>query len=183
VTTMRSVRIAGQALSVALVAGLLALLVWKVAHQVGDATIASEVHKGKEPTTPAFHLPRLDGGTLASSSLLGKAQVVNFWASWCIPCRDEARLLQGVSKRYGGRLVVLGIDHQDFAGDARGFVRRYGLTYPSVVDKGDKLYTKYGLTGVPETFCADRSGRVVAHVPGAVTRETLDQCILDALSS
>jgi cytochrome c biogenesis protein CcmG/thiol:disulfide interchange protein DsbE len=180
---VKVVRVGAQALSVALVAGLLALLVWKVAHQFGDATIASEVHEGKEPTTPAFALPRLSGGTLASESLRGKAQVVNFWASWCIPCRDEARLLQGASQRYGGRLVVLGVDHQDFLGDARGFVRRYGLTYPSVVDKGDKLYTRYGLTGVPETFCADRSGRVVAHVPGAVTRDTLEQCIQDALSS
>ena len=180
---MKVVRVGAQALSVALVAGLLALLVWKVAHQFGDATIASEVHQGKEPATPAFALPRLSGGTLASDALRGKPQVVNFWASWCIPCRDESRLLQGASQRYGGRLVVLGIDHQDFLGDARGFVRRYGLTYPSVVDKGDKLYTKYGLTGVPETFCADRGGRVVAHVPGAVTRETLEQCIQDALSS
>ena len=180
---MKLVRVGAQALSVALVAGLLALLVWKVAHQVGDDTIASEVHNGKEPATPAFQLPRLGGGTLASTSLRGKAQVVNFWASWCIPCRDEAPLLQDVSRQYGGRLIVVGVDHQDFAGDARGFVRRYGLTYPSVVDKGDKLYTKYGLTGVPETFCADRSGRVVAHVPGAVTRETLEQCIQDALSS
>ena len=181
---MKAARVGAQALSVALVAGLLALLVWKVAHQVGDATIAAEVHKGKEPAAPAFDLPRLEGGgTLASDSLLGKPQVVNFWASWCIPCRDEAPLLQRASKAYGAQLVVLGIDHQDFRGDARGFVRRYGLSYPSVVDKSDKLYTKYGLTGVPETFCADRAGRVVAHVPGAVTKQTLQQCIQNALSS
>lgn len=181
---MKAVRLGAQALSVALVAGLLALLVWKVAHQVGDATVAAEVHKGKRPAAPAFDLPRLEGGgRLASNSLVGKVQVVNFWASWCVPCRDEARLLQQASQRYSGRLAVIGIDHQDFAGDARGFVRKYGLTYPSVVDKGDSLYTKYGLTGVPETFCTDRQGRVVAHVPGAVTRGTLNQCIQDALSS
>jgi cytochrome c biogenesis protein CcmG/thiol:disulfide interchange protein DsbE len=117
------------------------------------------------------------------ADLKGQPVMVNFWASWCIPCRDEAALLQGAAKQYGSRVVILGIDHQDFRGDARGFVRRYGLTYPSVVDKGDKLYTRYGLTGVPETFCADRTGRVVAHVPGAVTKETLQQCIQDALSS
>jgi cytochrome c biogenesis protein CcmG, thiol:disulfide interchange protein DsbE len=180
---VKAVRLGGQALAVALVVGLLALLIWKVAHQVGNATIASEVHKGKDPTAPTFDLPRLGGGTLASGSLLGKAQVVNFWASWCVPCRDEAPLLQHASQRYARQLVVLGIDHQDFAGDARGFVHHYGLTYPTVVDKDDKLYTKYGLTGVPETFCTDRSGRVVAHVPGAVTRDTLNRCIQDALSS
>jgi cytochrome c biogenesis protein CcmG/thiol:disulfide interchange protein DsbE len=180
---VKAVRVGGQALAVALVAGLLALLVWKVAHQVGNATIASEVHKGKDPAAPAFDLPRLGGGTLASNSLLGKAQVVNFWASWCVPCRDEAALLQQASQRYARQLVVLGIDHQDFSGDARGFVRKYRVTYPTVVDKDDKLYTKYGLTGVPETFCTDSRGRVVAHVPGAVTRGSLNQCIQDALSS
>ena len=107
--------------------------------------------------------------------------MVNFWASWCIPCREEAPLLEDASRRLASRgVTVLGIDHQDFAGDARGFVRKYGMTYPTVVDKGDKLYTNFGLTGVPETFCTNRAGKVVAHVPGAVTRETLDQCIQDA---
>ena len=168
----------------ALVAGLLALLVWKVAHQVGDSTVAAEVHKGKTPAAPAFDCR---GSRAAERSRRRRSparpQVVNFWASWCVPCRDEAALLQGAARRYGDRLAVIGIDHQDFAGDARGFVHKYGLTYPSVVDKGDKLYTKYGLTGVPETFCTDRRGRVVAHVPGAVTRGTLSRCIQDALSS
>ena len=135
---MRAVRLGAQALSVALVAGLLALLVWKVAHQVGDSTVAAEVHKGKTPAAPAFDLPRLEGGgTLASTSFAGRPQVVNFWASWCVPCRDEAALLQGATRRYGDRLAVIGIDHQDFAGDARGFIHKYGMTYPSVVDKGD----------------------------------------------
>ena len=180
---MKPVRLGAQALSVALVAGLLALLVWKVAHQVGDATIAADVHKGKSPKAPAFDLPRLDGGNLTSGSLDGKAQVVNFWASWCIPCRQEAKLLNQASVQYASRVVVLGVDHQDFKSAARSFVRRHDVTYPNVFDTGDNLYDKYGLTGVPETFCADRRGRVVAHVPGAVTRDTLDQCIQDALSS
>jgi len=180
---MKPVRLGAQAVAVALVAGLLALLVWKVAHQLGGSTVAADVRKGKQPAAPSFRLPTLSGPTLASASLLGKAQVVNFWASWCGPCRDEARLLEQAARRFKSRLVVLGVDHQDFAGDARGFVRRYRLTYPSVVDKGDKLYARYGLSGVPETFCANGRGRVVAHVPGAVTRDTLGQCIQDALSS
>ena len=110
--------------------------------------------------------------------------MLNFWASWCIPCREEAPLFAQASKRFSSRgVVVIGIDHQDFASDARAFARKYGMTYPTVVDKGDKLYTKYGLTGVPETFCVNRRGEVVTHVPGAVTRESLDRCIQDALSS
>jgi cytochrome c biogenesis protein CcmG/thiol:disulfide interchange protein DsbE len=182
---MRSVRVGAQALSVALVAGLLALLIWKVSHQVGTSSIASEVRRGKQPAAPAFTLARLDGGgQLSSESLKGRVQVINFWASWCVPCREEAPLLEGASRQLASDgVVVVGIDHQDFSGDARGFMHSHGMTYPTVADKGDKLYTRYGLTGVPETFCANRKGEVVAHVPGAVTTETLDACIQDALSS
>jgi cytochrome c biogenesis protein CcmG, thiol:disulfide interchange protein DsbE len=182
---VRSLRIGAQALSVALVAGLLALLVWKVAHQVGDTTVASDLRDGKSPKAPAFTLPRLDADAhLASDSLKGKVQVLNFWASWCVPCRDEAGLLESASREWGSRgVVVLGVDHQDFAGDARGFMRRYRMTYPVVDDKGDKLYQRYGATGVPETFCINRDGKVVAHVPGAVTPDSLDSCIQGALQS
>jgi cytochrome c biogenesis protein CcmG, thiol:disulfide interchange protein DsbE len=182
---VRIARIGGQALSVALVAGLLALLIWKVAHQVGDSTVASDLRDGKSPGAPAFTLPRLDNDArLASDSLKGKVQVLNFWASWCVPCREEAGLLESASKQWSSRgIVVLGVDHQDFAGDARGFMRRYGMTYPVVDDKGDKLYRRYGATGVPETFCINRDGKVVVHVPGAVTRDSLDSCIQDALES
>jgi cytochrome c biogenesis protein CcmG, thiol:disulfide interchange protein DsbE len=182
---VRPVRIGAQVLSVALVAGLLGLLVWKVAHQVGDATVASDLRDGKEPAAPAFTLQRLDSDAkLESSSLKGKVQVLNFWASWCVPCRDEAGLLQSASSEWRSRgVVVLGIDHQDLSSDARAFMRHYGLTYTVVHDAGDKLYQRYGATGVPETFCINRDGKVVAHVPGAVTRDTLDSCIQGALES
>jgi cytochrome c biogenesis protein CcmG/thiol:disulfide interchange protein DsbE len=182
---VRSVRIGAQVLSVALVAGLLGLLVWKVAHQVGDATVASDLRDGKEPAAPAFTLQRLDTpAKLQSSSLEGKVQVLNFWASWCVPCRDEAGLLQSASAEWRSRgVVVLGIDHQDLSSDARAFMRHFGLSYAVVHDAGDKLYQRYGATGVPETFCVNRDGKVVAHVPGAVTRDTLDSCIQGALES
>jgi len=182
---VRTLRLGAQALSVALVAGLLALLAWKVAHQVGDSNVAAALRKGKEPAAPAFTLPRLDAeAQLASSTLKGKVQVLNFWASWCGPCRDEAGLLESASQQWRARgVVVVGVDHQDFAGDARGFMRRYGMTYPVVKDKGDGLYQSYGATGVPETFCVNRKGRVVAHVPGAVTQDTLESCIQGALES
>jgi cytochrome c biogenesis protein CcmG/thiol:disulfide interchange protein DsbE len=182
---MRSFRIGAQALSVALVAGLLVLLIWKVSHQVGNATVAGDLRDGKTPEAPAFDLPRLDvEGQLASSTLEGKVQVINFWASWCIPCREEAPLLEDTWQQWRDRgLVVLGVDHQDFAGDARKFLRTYKTTYPVVRDKGDDLYSEYGATGVPETFCVNRATRVVVHVPGAVDEETLRQCVQDALRS
>lgn len=171
---MGTLRVGAQALSVALVVGLLALLVWKVSHQIGDETIAAEVRKGARPAAPSFDLERLDGGRLESGELAGKVQVINFWASWCEPCRDEAPLLESTWRDLRDRgVVIVGVDHQDAASFAREFARRYRMTYPLVRDPDDKLYERYGATGVPESFFVDADGRVVAHVPGAVTRESL----------
>jgi cytochrome c biogenesis protein CcmG/thiol:disulfide interchange protein DsbE len=179
---MRSVRVGAQALSVALVVGLLALLIWKVAHQTGSANVAAEVRKGEAPSAPDFTLPRLDGdGTLSLAAFDGKPRVVNFWASWCGPCRDEAPLLQGAARTYRDRLVVVGVDYQDFTGDARKFVRKFGLTYPIGRDGNGSLLARWGVSGAPESFFIDRAGKVVAHVPGAVTKETLAAGIRKAL--
>ncbi len=166
----------------ALVVGLLALLIWKVAHQTGSANVAAEVRKGEAPTAPDFTLPRLDGDEkLRLAAFAGKPRVVNFWASWCGPCRDEAPLLQDAARQYRGRLVVIGVDYQDFAGDARNFVRKFGLTYPIGRDGNGSLLARWGVTGAPESFFIDRAGRVVAHVPGAVKKETLAAGIRKAL--
>jgi cytochrome c biogenesis protein CcmG/thiol:disulfide interchange protein DsbE len=175
---MRSARLGAQALSVVLVVGLLALLVWKVAHQIGSASVAAEVRKGETPAAPDFTLPRLDGGgDLRLASFDGKARIVNFWASWCISCRDEAPLLEQAAHAYRGRLIVVGVDYHDFSGDARKFVRKFGMTYPIVRDGEGRLLGRWGVTGAPESFFIDRAGRVVGHVPGAVTKATLAQGI------
>ena len=179
---MRSARLGAQALSVALVIGLLALLIWKVAHQTGSANVAAEVRKGETPQAPDFSLPRLDGdGKVSLAAFAGKPQLVNFWASWCGPCRDEAPLLQSVARRYRGRLVVVGVDYQDFSGDARKFVDAFGLTYPIGRDRNGSLLARWGVSAAPESFFIDRTGKVVAHVPGAVTKETLAAGIRKAL--
>lgn len=179
---MRSFRLAAQALSVALVVGLLGLLIWKVAQQIGSDNVAAEVSEGKTPAAPDFTLPRLNGdGKLSLAGYDGKPRVVNFWASWCLACRDEATLLQHAARKYQGRLVVVGVDYQDFTGDARRFVRTFGLTYPIGRDANGSLLGRWGVSGAPESFFIDRSGRVVAHVPGAVTKETLAEGIQKAL--
>jgi cytochrome c biogenesis protein CcmG/thiol:disulfide interchange protein DsbE len=175
-------RLGAQALSVALVVGLLGLLVWKVAQQIGSDNVAAEVRKGETPAAPDFTLPRLDGdGTLSLAGYDGKPRVVNFWASWCFPCRDEAPLLERAARKYRGRLVVVGVDYQDFTGDARKFVRAFGLTYPIGRDANGSLLGRWGVSAAPESFFIDRTGRVVAHVPGAVTKETLAAGIQKAL--
>ena len=155
------------------VAALLALLIWKVAF--GRTTgAADELAEGKLVHAPAFTLDRLDrNGQLAVADLRGKAVVVNFWASWCIPCRDEAPVLQKTDERYRDQgLVVLGVDVNDFRQDARRFMKRYGLSYPVVYDGKGSTVGKWGVRGFPETFFVDRSGKLVGErIEGAVDIE------------
>ena len=155
------------------VAALLALLIWKVAF--GRTTgAADELAEGKLVHAPAFTLDRLDrDGQLAVADLRGKAVVVNFWASWCIPCRDEAPVLQKTYERYRDQgLVVLGVDVNDFRQDARRFMKRYGLTYPVVYDGKGSTVGKWGVRGFPETFFVDRTGKLVGErIEGAVDIE------------
>jgi cytochrome c biogenesis protein CcmG, thiol:disulfide interchange protein DsbE len=123
---------------------------------------------------PAFTAPRLDGdGILSLSGLLGKPVVLNFWASWCGPCRAEAPLLRRAYKRYGNRIQLVGVDIHDARSDALAFVRRYQLSYPMVFDEVSRMYRDYGLTGQPETFFIDARGTVVGHVPGELSSALL----------
>jgi cytochrome c biogenesis protein CcmG, thiol:disulfide interchange protein DsbE len=157
-----------QAASVALVAGLLALLVWRVVHQ--DKGVARELDRGKRPVAPHFDLSRLDAsGKLSLAKYRGKVVVLNFWASWCDPCRAESPLLQRWHERLDKRgATVLGVDVQDVSGDARAFVDEYGLTYPMLRDGPGDVRDEYGILGLPETFVVDRRGRIAAVARGPV---------------
>jgi cytochrome c biogenesis protein CcmG/thiol:disulfide interchange protein DsbE len=173
-----------QAGAVALVVALLALLGWRVIVQRRDNGLAGQVAAGDVPPAPGFRLPRLDRpGSLALSSLRGKVVLLNFWASWCVPCRAEAPLLARTARRWRSRgVVVLGVDAQDFRSDARSFLRRYGVGYPNVHDAGGAVMTRYGVTGFPETWFVSRGGRlVVAHVDGPLTAARLDHDLAEAL--
>jgi cytochrome c biogenesis protein CcmG/thiol:disulfide interchange protein DsbE len=163
----------GQVIALAGVVALLGLLVWKVAF-ANRSGAADELAAGKLIEAPTFTLDRLDTtGRLSVADLRGKPVVVNFWASWCVPCRDEAPVLQKTYERYRDQgLVVLGVDVNDFRQDARRFMRRYGLTYPVVYDGKGSTVGKWGVRGFPETFFVDRTGRLVGErIEGAVDIE------------
>jgi cytochrome c biogenesis protein CcmG/thiol:disulfide interchange protein DsbE len=165
----RPLKLGAQALAVAAVAGLFALLIWRVVHQNRN-TVAVKVAHGKTSRAPALDLPRLDGrGRVSLASLRGKAVVVNFWASWCHPCKQEAPALERRSKELARRgVVVLGVDVNDVSGDARHFAQKLGLTYP-LVHAPSTTWDDWGLAGVPETFFVDRRGRLVdVHIAGPV---------------
>jgi cytochrome c biogenesis protein CcmG/thiol:disulfide interchange protein DsbE len=179
----------GQAIALLGVAALLALLVWKVAVGREDGA-ADDLAKGKLVEAPAFTLDRLDrDGQLSIDDLKGKAVVVNFWASWCIPCRDEAPVLQQTYERYRDQgLVVLGVDVNDFKQDARRFMERHGITYPVVYDGKGSTVGRWGVRAFPETFFVDRSGKLVGErIAGAVdierNRETFERGVAIALAS
>lgn len=169
-------RLGAQGAAVLAVAALLALLVWKLTHQ-------PHVARGKAPN---FQLQRIDAeGKLSLAGFRGKAVVLNFWASWCVPCKEEAPRLEAASRKWGRRgVVVIGIDSQDFTGDARRFARRYGLSYPLVHDGPGEIRDLYGVSGFPETFFVDRGGRIVGdHIQGPVSEKVLDENIRQALET
>jgi len=135
-----------------------------------------------ERPAPGFALTGLNTDERVTlESLRGTPFLLNFWASWCVACRDEAHLLEAAHRKWGGdpkRFRVLGIAIQDTPEKARQFARRFGKTYYLALDdtEGD-LSLNFGLYGVPETFFVDAKGIIRYKQIGAVTPEVLDEWI------
>jgi cytochrome c biogenesis protein CcmG/thiol:disulfide interchange protein DsbE len=181
-----------QAIALLAVAGLLGLLVWRLLDARHGPNLVQEIKQGKEPSAPAFTLPVLwdraetwprrqrsaiEDGRISLGELRGSPAVINFWASWCIPCKDEAPRLAASAREHAGEVAFLGIDVQDFKSDARRFLDRFDTPYVAVRDGGGSTYAGYGLTGVPETYWLDTRGRIVAHYAGEISRDQLEQGI------
>ena len=129
-------------------------------HPAPDFTLAVL----SDTPVPAIHL----------ATLKGKPIVLNFWASWCDPCKHEAPLLEAIWQRVQSQGVVfLGVDYDDTQGDGLAFLQTYGITYRSVMDKDGAVAINYGVSGVPETFFIDRRGIIVQKVIGELTQQTL----------
>ena len=158
-------------------AALVGLLAYGVFSKGTSHTLDNALADGKRPQAPTMSLPRLGGqghGSLADYK--GKVVVLNMWASWCDPCRQEMPLLQRTNEQIssqGG--VVLGVDTQDASGSAISFMRRTRAEFPSLRDRDRSYGRDFGVTGYPETFLIDRKGRVAALRRQPVTQAWLDQ--------
>lgn len=183
-------------LTVGAVAALLIILLLVVGlmNRGGATTIDDALETGARPPAPDLTLPVLvsgpglppAGASASLSDLRGTVVLLNLWASWCGPCKDEAPVLEDIWNTYRGKgVVVLGIDIQDITSDALEFVREYRLTYPSLRDGGDDSKSSLEATGVPETYLIDRTGRIALHIAGPIRSEEqlsrpIDQVLAEA---
>ena len=111
---------------------------------------------------PEFTLTTFDGQTISSADLAGKVILINFWASWCSPCAEEAVDLEQAWREYqpAGNVIFIGIDYVDTEPEALAYLNEYGITYPNGPDLGTQISRAYRITGVPETYLIDASGVV-----------------------
>jgi peroxiredoxin len=141
--------------------------------------------KVEDRPAPAFEMQALEGGgTIALQDYPGKVVVLNFWASWCGPCRVEAPDLQATweAHRTDG-VQFLGVDYQDDLYAGQGFVREFGITYPSVFDPAGRLASEYKLVGLPATFVITPDRRIAYQFVGIVDGAILRDAIADVLGT
>ncbi len=137
-----------------------------------------------EGPAPDFTITTLDGQQMHLADLKGKVVVVNFWASWCGPCRQEAPALQTVWQQYKDKgVVVLGVAYTDIESNARAFIQEYGQDYPIGLDIGTKISDLYHITGVPETYFINRQGEVAEYSIVPLTLKTLTDAVDRTLGS
>jgi cytochrome c biogenesis protein CcmG/thiol:disulfide interchange protein DsbE len=151
-------------------AGLLGLLAYGLVQTDPDRSVDRALEAGEREEAPELELPRLSGGGTGSlADYRGEVVVLNFWASWCKPCKEESPLLERWHRKIrsqGG--LVLGVDMLDVTAHAEEFIDEYGLTYPMLKDKDGEGLERYGVVQYPETFAIDRQGRIAAAQRGPV---------------
>jgi cytochrome c biogenesis protein CcmG/thiol:disulfide interchange protein DsbE len=168
---------------IGVVVALVALLAYGLASNEPDRGIEEALRQGEREDAPQLELPRLSGqGSESLDDYRGQVVVLNFWASWCEPCREESPLLQRWHERLEKRdATVLGVDAFDEIGSARAFVDRYGLTYPMLRDGAGETRERFGILGFPETFVIDREGRIAAIARGPVGEEFMRERVVPLL--
>jgi thiol-disulfide isomerase/thioredoxin len=182
------------------VLSVVALLAYGLASKSPNLNIDSQLANGAAPAAPGLDLPLMQVGELGTPlaqrlapalrdkrvelrELRGTPVILNFWASWCAPCRTEAPVLErGWRQARTKGVLFLGLDHQDVTGDARGFLRENDVSYLNVRDAPGDVAQKWGVTGLPETFFIAADGKVVGHVIGAISPSKLSRGVAAARS-
>ncbi|HET7010464.1 MAG TPA: TlpA disulfide reductase family protein [Anaerolineales bacterium] len=171
----RNRRAFGRPLAYGLVLGLLSLLAWGMAR----------ADRGPRDTgaAPDFSLTGFDGRTVTLSELRGQVVVINFWASWCPPCREEAAYLERTWRAYRDRGVVfIGVDWVDTEKEALAYIDEFDITYLNGPDIGTRIAQAYNIQGVPETFFVDKSGQLRGVHIGPLYPPELDERIDELLA-
>jgi cytochrome c biogenesis protein CcmG, thiol:disulfide interchange protein DsbE len=165
---------------------LLALLTFGVSNQGTNTSIDSAVSRGLRPRAPNAHMALPVLGSTRSESLAafrGKVVVLNVFASWCVPCRSEAVILDREQQTLvKHNATIIGVTYQDTTGDAATFARQEHITYPLLRDVSGSFSRSWGVDGVPETFVIDRRGRVAAVRRYQLAGSWLAQTVSEALA-
>ena len=168
-------------LVIVLIAAGVAWIVWSraSAEAIAGGDVSAALPR-KDFLAPDFAAQALDGRTIVLSELRGRVVLINFWATWCLPCRAEMPAIQGVYEAYLDRgLEVLAVNLQEPDERVSEFVEELGLTFPVVLDKDDTVSSLYRIRSIPTTFFVDRSGVIReviigGPIPGAVLESNLD---------
>jgi cytochrome c biogenesis protein CcmG/thiol:disulfide interchange protein DsbE len=163
-----------------LAVALIALLGYGVLAKGDDTSLDEAVAKGQRPVAPTRELPLLGApGERSAADYKGKVVVLNFWANWCVPCTAEAPVLKRAQQRLQREEAgtVLGVTYREASPNSLKFVRKHGITYPSVRDVDAKLADSYGTHKLPETFVIDREGRIAAIARGQVDDATMTKML------
>jgi cytochrome c biogenesis protein CcmG, thiol:disulfide interchange protein DsbE len=151
---------------VSVILALVAIFGWKIVDS-GQGQVRSGL-------APDFTLSLFEGGQLTLSELQGQVVVINFWASWCIPCRDETPLLERAWRQYRDREVVfVGVAYLDTEKESLAFMQEFDVTFPNGPDLGTLIADDYRISGVPETFFIAKDGRVADLEIGPLTEARL----------
>ena len=143
---------------------------------VGLALLRTQAGQLVDAPAPDIRLQQFDGGQFVLSEQRGSVVMIDFWASWCVPCRAEASQLELLWQEYQNRGVVfVGVSYADTEAEARAFLDEFAITYPNGPDLGTRASQAYRIRGVPEKFFVDRCGRIRDVVVGPVSVAQLRQ--------